>query len=298
MQKKLRGAALLSAAMAGAALTGTAWAGEGLFSRLYTTDTVPAGHFEMEQLVRDRSGRASGDFSAYDFKSEFEYGVTDDLQAAFYFNTGHVDAKNAPDDDDPMGATGFTRNNWFVQSVSAEFLYRAMSPYTDGIGLAFALEPEFAFHDLHNGLEYQNTFGIEFRTILQKNFLDDRLVIAYNLVLEMEAIRFKGDLTYASELDWNNELGISYRFAPGWFAGVEVRNHNEYGDFNYREHSVYWAGPVLHYGGEKFWATLGLMEQFYGSPSGVDANGTFIGNGEFLRSHEQHEITLKVGFPF
>ena len=275
-----------------------AHAGETMFSRAYTTDTVPEGHFEIEQLARFRDQRSMGTYNALDLRSELEYGLSNKLQAALYVNSGYIHAKGAPDDDDPNGATGFDRTKWFLQGISAEFIYRVMSPYTDPFGLAFYIEPEYQFTDLHNGLAYNHTFGIEYRAIFQKNFLDDRLIFVYNLVLETEAISFKDDPTYNSELDWNNEIGVSYRFMPNWFAGLEGRNHNEYGNFNTHEHSVFWVGPVLHYGGPKMWATLGWLEQVYGSPSGIDENGTFIGHDLFLRSHERHEITFKVGIPF
>ncbi|HUO57813.1 MAG TPA: hypothetical protein VMV05_06515, partial [bacterium] len=75
-------------------------------------------------------------------------------------------------------------------------------------------------------------------------------------------------------------------------------NHNEYGDFTKHEHSVFWIGPAVHYGGQDFWVTLGVLGQVYGDPNGVDENGTFIGTGLFLRSHEQWEVTAKVGVPF
>ncbi len=292
-------------AMAGAAAllslsASPAIAGEGLFSRLYTTDTTPKGTFEIEQVVREREGRAFGHYDATDFRTELEYGVTDDLQVAGYLNLNRMHATGAPDDDDDLGKTGFTRHNFTVQSVSAEFIYRVISPYKNknGWGLAFYLEPAYDFHDLHNGLKYApRTMELEARAIVQKNFLDDRLIIAYNLVLEAETIRFAGNPDRNSELDWNNELGASYRFKPNWYAGLEFRNHNEYGNFKKHEHSIFWAGPVLHYGGEKFWATLGYLRQFAGSP-GYDDDGDFIGGGLFTRSHEKNEITLKVAFPF
>ena len=76
------------------------------------------------------------------------------------------------------GQTGFTRHNFTLQSISTEFIYRAISPYMskNGWGLAFYLEPEYMLHDLHNGLKYgAGTFELEGRVILQKNFMDDRL---------------------------------------------------------------------------------------------------------------------------
>lgn len=276
----------------------TAFAGEGLFSRVYTTETVPAGHWELEQLIRDREGRAFGSYNAMDFKTEFEYGVTDNFQFALYLNSGTQDAHKSPDDDDPNGAVGFSRQSGYLQSVSAEFIYRVLSPVKDKIGLAFYVEPAVDFYDLHNGLKYNGSYELEFRVLAQKNFFDDQLILAYNLIFEAETIRFSGDPDRASELDFNNEIGLSYRVAPNWYAGVEARNHNELGHFRVHEHSVYWAGPTVHYANQHIWMTLGVLRQVYGDPSGVDENGTFIGSHLFLRSHEKWETTLKVGVPF
>ncbi|GJE37353.1 DUF6662 family protein [Methylobacterium persicinum] len=288
----------VAAAAAFVCLCAPSFAGEPLFSRVYTTDTEPAGHIEIEQVVRNRNSRSMGTYNAFDFRTEFEIGVTDDFQASLYVNNLMMHAKGAPDDDDPLGATGFRRTGTYFQGLSMEFIYRLYSPYKDGFGLAFYLEPEFGAHDLHDGLAYSGTVGGEYRIIFQKNFLDDQLIFTYNLVLETEGIRFKGEKRYTGELDFNNEVGLAYRFAPNWFAGIEGRNHNEYGQFHKFEHSVYWAGPAIHYGGERFWATLGYLRQVYGSPHGIDENGTPVGRNLFLRSHERNEITLKVGYAF
>jgi hypothetical protein len=289
---------LAAAAMAVACCSFSCRAGESLFSRVYTTDTEPEGHIEIEQLVRSRSGRSMGTYSAVDYRTEFEIGVTDNFQAALYVNNLMMHAKGAPDDDDPLGATGFRRTGTYFQGLSLELIYRLYSPYKDGFGLAFYLEPEFAARDLHDGLPYNASVGGEYRVIFQKNFFDDQLIFTYNLVLETEGIRFRGEKRYAGELDVNNEAGLAYRFAPNWYAGIEGRNHREYGDFHKFEHSVYWVGPSIHYAGERFWATLGYLRQVHGSPNGIDENGTPIGHNLFLRSHERNEVTLKVAYTF
>lgn len=297
--RALRGAAIGMVSAVGLLTSTHAFAGEGLFQRTYTTDTTPEGHYEIEQMVREREGRAFGHYDATDFVSEVEYGVTDKFQIAGYLNTLRMNAKGAPDDDDPLGVTGFTRHSFSLQSVSAEFIYRLFSPYEnqDGWGLALYFEPAYMVHDMHNGLNYAGgTMEFETRAIVQKNFFDDRLILAYNLTLEAETIRFAGNPDRNSELDWNNEFGITYRFMPNWFGGFEFRNHNEYGNFTVHEHSVFWMGPVLHYGGENVWATLGWLRQVGGTP-GYDEDGNYIGGNLFLRSHELNEVTFKVGVP-
>ena len=283
-----------------------AQAGEGLFSRAYTSETVPQGNYEIEQLVRERTGRVRGDYNAVDLKSEVEYGITDKLQVSYYVNTGYIKAAGASDDDDPDGQTavGFTRNRFYLQSLATEFLYRIWSPVTDPIGIAVYMEPEYYFNDPHNGRAYDISMSNEYRIIFQKNFLEDQLVVVYNAVLETEFIRFEGEENWKGELDFNNELGITYRIGSNWYGGLEARNHNELGNYKNHEHSVYWAGPVAHYAGEKYWATLGVLAQVYGTPNGVEdaqPDGARLAAGRdnlFLRSHEAFETTFKIGFPF
>ena len=294
---KRRRLALAVLLVAGLGVAG-ARAGEGLFSQTYAVDLLPAGHFEFEQTVRGRFERSFGSYQAFDGLTELEYGVTDNLQLGFYLNSGYVKAKGAPDEDDPLGATGFNRKRAFVRGISTELIYRVLDPVKEPVGLALYIEPEWNFADPHNGLAYDKSFGVEYKVLLQKNFLDDRLILALNLGLETEWNRYKGAKSYDGDLDWSNSLGISYRVAPNWNLGWELYNHNEYANFKNFEHAVLWTGPSIHYGGEKFWATLGVLRQVCGTPNGIDENGTFIGNGLFERSQEKWEITFKVGFPF
>jgi hypothetical protein len=279
----------------------SAFAGEGLFSRAYTAETVPAGHFELEQLVRYRTKRAYGTYNALDLKSEVEYGLSDALQLSFYVNTQYLDAKGAPDDNDPAGDTpqGFSRSGFRLTSLSSELLYRVTSPVTDPVGFAFAVEPEWDIADVHNGLKEYDSMEFELRFIVQKNFLSDQLIVAYNMVLEPEYFRYGNSLTdqWTAEFDWNHELGATYRVAANWYAGLELRNHNELDSFHSHDHSVFWGGPVAHFGGEKLWATLGVLYQFTGNPDGTDEAGSFRGDGRFLHSHELWETTFKVGMP-
>jgi hypothetical protein len=280
-----------------------AFAGEALFARTYTVETVPKGHFELEQVVRNRTQRSFGEYNSYDFKNEFEYGFTDNFQGAIYLNSQYLYAKNAPDDNDAEGktASGFSRDAFFLQSITLEFIYRVLNPITDPVGVAFYFEPEWWFYDIHNGDKTYDSMGNEFRLLIQKNFFEDQLILAYNFIVETEYFRYAGRETqWMGEFDWNNELGVTYRIASNWYAGLEARNHNELGSFYSHDHSVFWAGPVIHYGAEKLWATLGVMKQIYGNPSGFDSvNGWDNGpNGYFLHSHEMWESTFKLGLAF
>jgi len=207
-----------------------AQAGESAFGFLVTTDLLPKGGEEIEQWLTWRRQKAGGQFDLIQGRTAFEYGVTDDFQAAFYLNYtwsrayhNGVDGATAPPEnfaDKIVGPNSHWHSGRFV-GVSLEGIYRILSPYIDPIGLAYYIEPTFG----------KGLFEIEQRIIAQKNFLDDRLVIASNLTLNLEGRQLPGDpeeVGYASRKHWDHEtdfnisLAASYRFIPNWSGGGRI----------------------------------------------------------------------------
>src|SRR5439155_1059477 len=64
----------------------------------------------------------------------------------------------------------------YFESVSLEAIYRLLSPYKDPIGLALYFEPSIGDQERE----------LEWKVILQKNWLEDRLVWALNINYELE----------------------------------------------------------------------------------------------------------------
>src|SRR5271168_3762986 len=149
-------------------------AGEPIFGYLYTTDLAPQGKWELEQWFTDREGQANGHFHHLDMSTEVEYGVTDNFQVALYVNYMYADES----ENSVAGKTegieipyNHDKNTPYqtgrFDGISMEFMYRALSPYIDPIGLAFYVEPELGTWET----------GVEFRSIVQKNYFDDQLVL-------------------------------------------------------------------------------------------------------------------------
>src|SRR5437762_1004992 len=84
---------LLFAAATGLLALGSARADERLFTYTYEPETTPKGTFEFEQWVTSRVGRNStvgqNDYQLWQFREEFEYGVTDDYTVSLYVNHEH-----------------------------------------------------------------------------------------------------------------------------------------------------------------------------------------------------------------
>src|SRR5262249_61027165 len=67
-------------------------------------------------------------------------------------------------------------DSYHFESVSLEGIYRLLSPYKDPIGLALYFEPSMGDQETE----------LEWKILLQKNWLEDRLVWALNVKYELE----------------------------------------------------------------------------------------------------------------
>jgi uncharacterized protein DUF6662 len=278
----------------------------------HTTDYLPRGKAEIEQWITDRKGQAHGHFHQVEMRTEFEYGLTDDLQTSLYINytyqnanansvnhlTEGIDIINTHNPSLPLNAAHFDGFSW-------ETIYRVLSPYKDPLGLAFYVEPEIGPREQ----------SIELRTIVQKNFLDDRLVFAGNLWLEFERERTT-NLDTGSGPDWvpqsgakeratmlELDLGVSYRFAPNWAVGLEFRNHNEYGGYSLlhrdQDHTAFFLGPNIHYANERFFATLTILPQLGAIAFTPDQKAQIFRGRIYGDEHTRIDgIRLKIGVVF
>ena len=276
-----------------------ALAGDSPFGYVYTTDTHSKGKSEVEQWFTQRRGQSNGDYSAWQFRTEFEYGVTDNLQTSLYANYDRVSAfRNRADGTTGPGAfvpDGVDPNarysKSFFESISNEWIYRLLSPYKDPIGLALYVEPTY-------GAKKRELEG---KLILQKNFIDDRLVWAANLTAAIEKERFHGEWEKESELEFTT--GLAYQFANHWHGGVEYRNHRGYEGFGFanskRLYSTNFIGPSIHYADKSWWVTATWLRQM-GNASGYtdSARDDIIGGRLYGEHHERNELRVKVGFNF
>ncbi len=157
------------------------------------------------------------------------------------------------------------------------------------------------------------TFGTNFyetenKIILQKNFFDDLLTVAFNFTYapEFRNLLDPADPTGAArgwqeETDVNFALAASYRFIENWSAGFELVNEHEYNSFTFshESNSGYYLGPTLHYGGEKFFVTATALWQMPWATAHSDTVPGALVNGYILdNDFERFRFRLKVGYTF
>jgi len=287
---------------------------ESQFGYVYTSDLLPKGKKEVEQWMTWRHQKSQGTFDVWEGRTEFEYGMSDKLQLALYANYAktrafhnNVDGTTFPPEsfaetqvasDTHYGDTKFIGGSF-------EAIYRLLSPYKDPVGLAVYLEPTIG-----RGLR-----KLEERVILQKNFIDDTLILAANATVEQEGRWLPADSEadpdseeavshWDHETDVNFGIGMSYRFIPNWSAGFELLNEREFSSFNifngrFRTNDGYYLGPSFHYGGRRFFITAVFLEQMpwakdYANP----APGFIVDGRNYADDFEKYRIRVKIGIPF
>jgi hypothetical protein len=271
---------------------------EAAFSFTYTTDLLPKGAMEIEQWETWRMTKFAGTYDELQNRTEFEYGLTSNLQLSLYLNYDWTHAfhngpfaqtvppeqfaQYSPDPDDHFRKFAF-------ESVSAELIYRVLSPYTNPVGLAFYIEPV-------RGPSFKE---VETKVILQKNFIDDRLTLAFNFTYAPEWRHVPlddGHFSWQEETDVNFNFAASYRFAPSWSAGAEFLNEHEYNSysFHHESNSGYYLGPTIHYGGKKFFVTAAFFRQMpWASRHSDTVDGALVGGMIYDNDFEKYRLRVK-----
>ncbi|MBX9965685.1 MAG: hypothetical protein K2Y35_21680 [Burkholderiales bacterium] len=296
--RNFRGFFLALAAFGAILVSPVLRAAEYPFGYIYTTDTQPKGRFEVEQWVTTQRGQSRGDYSNMQYRTELEYGVTDNFQASIYANYNSVNAfannpdgttggRFVPDDADPAARYKAS----FYDSTSLEFIWRLMSPYKDAFGLALYLEPTYG----------PKRKELEGKLIVDKNFLDDQLVWAANLVAAQEQEKYPGE--WEKEAEIQVLTGLSYRFAPRWSAALEYRYVRGYFGNTWsasnREFAAHFLGPTLHYADKRWWVTLSWLPQLSGAKGyTADAAENVIDGRFYKESFARNEFRIRAGFSF
>lgn len=276
-----------------------AHAGEGSFGWIYTLDLQPKGTLEFEQRLQYNRAQAQNKYDLWQGRTELEYGVTENFQLAGYLNYSYVNAyRNYPGNSEfPNGET----SGWGVaypgdekyskgrfDGVSLEAVYRFTNPVVDPVGIG-----------LYGELTTGNTKDeFEARLLLQSNFLDDKLVLAANIVGAMERIKYFDDGS-APESMADLLLGASYRFANNWTGGLEARYHNDFYGYHYNTQTQrqWFFGPNLHYATKDWWATGAWRWQPTGGKCWEPGEAE-CANGRVMDSHSKNEFIVKFGMPF
>lgn len=247
-------------------------ADERLFTYSYESSVLPEGAIELEQWVTNQSGKEDGDYSEWNLRTEFEFGITEAYMTALYLNLDSVRSEGVTGVEDEDGAD--------FNGISWENVYQLSNPKLDPIGSALYGEVST------DGLDTE----LEWKLLLSKEF-SNNIVAAFNAVYEMEWEKEDGETEEEAGLEFT--AGLAYKLSPKWAAGIEVRNKSAYPgglDLKTQEYQTWSVGPNIHYGNPKWWFTFTVLPQVWGNGDGAQSDRNLV--------HEESiEFRLIAGVP-
>lgn len=282
-------------------LSTAARADENLFGYVKGAETLPEGSFEVYQFATYRAGKGTGTYHAWDLKTEFEYGFTHRFNASVALGMQSISTNGLLIDGYlPQEGTWGLRPSGLELSMKYNFL----SPAKDDFGISAYYSIDYDWRDRHSG-QGKQTFSNELRFLFQKYFLEGELIWVGNLGTEAtHATRAVIDglpdgFDWPTEPEMEIELlagsGLTYRFAPNFFAGAEFMAETEFETEIGLERWSLFAGPTLHYGGRDWWTTLTWFPQIRGG--GEKYEGQEYASLHLIEK-SQNEFRLKFGYNF
>lgn len=207
------------------ALAASAEAGSRRFTYSYETTTMAKGAMELESWATWKTDKAADpDFERFDIRHEFEYGVTDRLQLAFYFADWRYE-ENAAE----SGKTEF-------RDVAVEAIYNLTDPNTTPFGSA-----------LYGEIKGSDDFiELEGKLLLQKNI--GQWMFVYNLGGEIE---WEDDYQN-DEAELFQTAGVSYQINPSWSVGTELLHEIAVPDVDTIGDSGVYLGPNVAWRNDRF----------------------------------------------
>jgi len=267
--------AIITTLLGGACLITSARADERRFTYVYEPETLPAGALELENWVTLRSQRndtvGQDNYNRWDLRQEIEYGVTDRYTVSFYLNEKSESYRNPE--------TSADTSDFDFEGISIENRYNLINPADHPIGLTLYLEGRYA------GSEAE----LEEKIIIGQRHGNWKW--AFNLE---NATEWEDNLS-KREGELGASFGIARDLGRNWSLGLEVRNQTLLPEYQSVENTVLYAGPVVSYHRERWWAALSVLPQikgwnFDGNPDG-DTHYELVDN-------EKINIRFLVGFNF
>lgn len=248
-----------------------------------------------------RYDKGRGDYDAWNTITEVEYGATNRFTASAAIKLQAIDTEGLIIDGYLPKA-----KDYGPQPSGMEFStkYMFLSPAKDDVDLALYTAFNYDWLDPHSG-QKKDAFALENHLILQKYFMEGQLVTMLNAGLETTfADRhnldnlppgFDWPTKPEMEIEFTTGGGLSYRFMPNWSIGAETVYQTEFETEVGQERWSLFAGPALHYGSGRCWATLAWFPQVVGGGEKYDnQRDTHL----HLIEKTKAEIRFKFGVEF
>lgn len=230
-------------------------ANERHFTYTYETAVLPPDGREIELWTTARVGRDTY-YSRFDERLEFEVGLTDRLQTAFYLNFAAVSAETMP---------GVVESEFGFEGVASEFKLQLTDPVADALGFGLYAEVGAAPGEAY----------FEAKLLFDKRI--GNVLLAANLVGEHEMSLGPGS---ESELELEFDLGLAFFVSTNVSIGLEARSKTALPGYEELEYSALWLGPTFSYSSKGWWLALSVLPQLPALAKEGDGGGPDLDHNE------------------
>ncbi|MBS1491952.1 MAG: hypothetical protein JST55_00495 [Bacteroidetes bacterium] len=242
------------------------------FPYTYTTDVLKKNMRDFELHNNFRVGRENF-FSRIDTRFEYEVGVTDKLQTAFYVNFKNETKENS--------LLNTYDTEFEFEGISSEWIYQVSNKYTNFMGFAPYVELTL------------NTREVELET---KLLFDKKLGRDFTLALNLNAEYEWGfnPLPEKTEKELALEvfLGGSYQASKNFSFGFEAANLNYLPDGKGLESSALFLGPNICYRADNWFVTATWLHQL----PALKKSENMPDSNLILDEHERNNFKVLVSF--
>jgi len=236
---------------------------EHLFGFTIGSDVGELGERELEGSLTGRFSKRTGTYDAGSGTMSMEFVPMQNLRTEF---TAVVNSY------DITGVSGFADQRYTAfGGLSADIRYRLLDRATAPFGLAIGAEPHWGRADENTG-QPLSQYGVDFVAAADWEIIPDRVVAAFNLLYQPDAMRAKLTGIWSQESTAGVAFAVMAQVRSGVFVGGEARYLRQYDGFGLDNLAGqgFFVGPTVYFKfSERAWMTLAWSSQVAGHATAV-----------------------------
>jgi hypothetical protein len=236
---------------------------EHLFGFTIGSDVGELGERELEGSLTGRFSKRTGAYDAGSGTMSMEFVPMSNLRTEFTAVANSYDI---------TGVSGFADQRYAAfGGLSADIRYRLLDRASAPFGFAIGAEPHWGRADDITG-QPANQYGIDFVAAADREIVPDRVVAAFNLLYQPNAMRVKLTGAWSQESTAGAAFAIMAQVHSGIFVGGEARYLRQYDGLGLDSLAGqgFFVGPTVYFKlSERAWMTLAWSSQVAGHATAV-----------------------------
>jgi hypothetical protein len=258
---------------------------EHLFAFTIGSDVGELGERELEGSLTGRFSKRTGTYDAGTGTMSMEFVPMQNLRTEF---TAVVNSY------DITGVSGFADQRYTAfGGLSADIRYRLLDRASAPVGFAIGAEPHWGRADDITG-QPLSQYGVDFVAAVDRELIPDRVVAAFNLLYQPNAMRTKLTGVWSQESTAGVAFAVMAQVRSGIFVGGEARYLRQYDGLGLDNLAGqgFFVGPTVYFKfSERAWMTLAWSSQ-------VAGHATAVAGSLDLVNFERQQARLLFGVSF